>query len=117
VRTTTYKCDKCGQEDTTNALELADVGVFVGTHQHYGGSAQKFCREWCLKCRRKAGLAPDKEHPRVQPEPVLSLEDMVREIMRERSLPMQDDLTKQERKLLTEYLGECWHDSLPWVMP
>lgn len=83
MRTTTYKCDKCGKEDTTNNLGLADVGVFVGTFQHYGGSARKYIKEWCLECRREAGLAPSKEQPCVQAEPVLTLEDMVREIVRE----------------------------------
>ena len=48
--TTTYKCDKCGAEDTTNLIELHRVGLFVdqmdmGSYSHPGRT-----NDWCKKC-------------------------------------------------------------------
>ena len=86
MRTTTYKCDKCGAEDTTNKIGLVDVGVFTGGYRRFGSGSgnYEYCKEWCYQCRLKTGLEQPKK-PADAPAEVTrpTLEDMVREIVRE----------------------------------
>ena len=87
MKTTTYKCDKCGAEDTTNEIDLERVGVFVGSYER----SYSFCvcepkiqltQDWCKDCRHKYGLIPAIKESKVEITP-LTLEDMVREMIRE----------------------------------
>ena len=98
MQTTTYKCDRCGAEDATNALALQEVtiglrrtgysmvtgGAYTYTDDHGRDSRPRV--EWCRKCLVETGILP--RHPSVDaalpvPPPPPSLEDMVREIVRE----------------------------------
>ncbi len=85
MKTTTYKCDRCGAEDTTNKIEILNVGVHVGGYnEKYSsyGTVQtrvQFNQEWCLECRIKAGLKEKPTESTVEQKPV-TLEDLVMEI-------------------------------------
>ena len=86
MKTTTYKCDRCGAEDTSNEIRLERVGVFVGFHQVYKsygkGLEQPLEKDWCKACRLEVGfriyseLEPTTETP-------ITLEDLIRELIRE----------------------------------
>jgi hypothetical protein len=90
MRTTTYKCDRCGKEDITNEIDILNVGVHVGGYlKEYAYGPQdkprvEFNQEWCLDCRIKTGL---KEKPKgyESKQIPLTLEDLVREIAYEAS--------------------------------
>ena len=86
MRTTTYKCDRCGAEDLDNkTLQLQTVGVHVGGYNMssgYGGVQPKvqYNQEWCKDCREKAGLSsPPRGEKPVEVTPI-SLEDLVHDI-------------------------------------
>ena len=85
MRTTTFKCDRCGAEDTTNDIKLDNVGVHVGHYQaqySYTDTTRvtaNFNQEWCANCRIKAGLIENPIPRTVAVQPV-TLEDLVREI-------------------------------------
>jgi len=83
MRTTTFKCDRCGAESTgddTIGLEK----VVVGSGRFYDYS-QRGESEWCKKCRIETGVEkPDKNTPEIAPiDPLPTLEEMIREIVRE----------------------------------
>jgi hypothetical protein len=84
MKTTTYKCDRCGVEDTTGEIILQYV--FVGCGE-YLSDAKKRAQsvEWCLKCRIETGLiSPLPKMPDIKPiEPAPTLEEMIREIVRD----------------------------------
>jgi hypothetical protein len=87
MKTTTYKCDKCGAEDTTNEVDLDRVGVFVGSYElNYSPWASEpkmqLTREWCRDCRYKYGLIPAIKESKTEIIP-LTLEDFVREMISE----------------------------------
>lgn len=85
MRTTIYKCDKCGNEDTTNELKIDTVGVFVGQYQisySRANTSINLQKEWCLRCRIEAGLTVQKAPPIIEVKPI-TLEEMLREIIRE----------------------------------
>ena len=83
MRTTTYKCDKCGNEDQDNkTLKLERVGVHVGDYNrtsNYVKTKVEYNQEWCIDCREKAGLAIPEKDKKVEVVPV-TLEDLVRDI-------------------------------------
>uniref|UniRef100_A0A6M3LVX9 Uncharacterized protein n=1 Tax=viral metagenome TaxID=1070528 RepID=A0A6M3LVX9_9ZZZZ len=91
-RTTTYKCDRCGDEDTDNKnidLKFVAIGIKDDTYSVYLErtfnlqDAQRRGMEMCLECRRKLGietlLVQKTDPPPVYP----TLEDTIREIVRE----------------------------------
>ena len=88
MRITTYKCDKCGAEDTTNEIDLEQVGgVFVRndkrSHSFFVCNPEtQLTKEWCRDCRIRCGLIPTIKEPRIEVTP-LTLEDMVREMISE----------------------------------
>jgi len=87
MRTTTFKCDRCGAEDTTNKIDIANVGVHVGGYMeryiyHPNGTRTELNREWCAKCRIETGLIEKPKTSVVEQKP-LSLEDLIREIAAE----------------------------------
>ena len=53
---TTYKCDRCGAEDTTNAIGLDRVGIYVGGVSFRTVLEQRKNNDWCKKCRKEMGL-------------------------------------------------------------
>ena len=85
MRTTTYKCDKCGAEDQNNkTIQLSQVGVHAGGYNipsSYGEQPKvQYNQEWCKACREKAGLSvPPRNEKPVDVTPI-SLEDLVRDI-------------------------------------
>lgn len=88
MKTTIYKCDKCGAEDTTNEIDLDRVGVFVGSYElnysHWASEPKmQLTREWCKDCRYKYGLIPAVKESKVEEVTPFTLEDMVREMISE----------------------------------
>ena len=86
--TTIYKCDKCGHEQETND-QMWNIGVSVSHHGSQIGRYEtpRGKEMWCRKCIEKLGLLPahggkpqKPDEPKSAPP---SLEDMVREIVRE----------------------------------
>ena len=87
MKITTYKCDKCGAEDTTNNIDLDRVGVFVGNYERdfscfHRETEIKLTQEWCRDCRIRCGLIPVPKEAKIEVTP-LTLEDMIREMMHE----------------------------------
>jgi len=56
MRTTTYKCDRCGAEDKTNMIDLDRVGIYVGGVNFRTVLEQRKNNDWCKKCRKEMGL-------------------------------------------------------------
>jgi hypothetical protein len=84
---TIYKCDRCGKEQETDD-QFWTVG-FIVTNRRYQYTYRltdpnfDHKREWCRNCVEEFGLLPRAITPQ-NPEPIpLSLEDMLREIIRE----------------------------------
>lgn len=89
-----HTCDRCGRSAATDE-EKAELGLgdlvlgfdgftgFNGRTQVY--TAHKLWRkEWCHACRKELGCLSDEVHQAAQQDkPVTSLEDLVREMMRE----------------------------------
>ena len=87
MRTTTYKCDKCGKESVDiKTLDLIEVGVHVGGYNvsyPYGEHPKlQYNQEWCRNCREKAGLSLPKNDKKVEVTPI-TLEDLVYDIVYE----------------------------------
>jgi hypothetical protein len=78
MQTTTYKCDRCGAEDTTNDIALTTIRVQYGQYK----KEDKRTAEWCLNCRIETGLTNPKNGDVKPIDPPLTLEDLVREIVR-----------------------------------
>lgn len=85
MKTTTYRCDRCGAEDTTNNIGLQFV--FVGFGEYLSDAKKRSQnKEWCLRCRIETGLQiPSSNYrPEIKPiEPEPTLEDMIRMIVRD----------------------------------
>lgn len=90
---TTYKCDRCGAT-STDQKELGLCGVAVGMRTKTYGSYESGFRldsqrddlsaDWCRRCCEAVGFCDTKEKAEVSGEPdIPSLEDLVREIVRE----------------------------------
>ena len=85
MKMTTYKCDKCGAEDTTNEIDIERVGVFVGNYERdfscfHREPEIQLTQEWCKDCRYKYGLIPVPKEAKIEVTP-LTLEDMIREMI------------------------------------
>ena len=78
---TIYKCDNCGSE-SKGSRHTRTVGIYVGSIDY---SDFRKSEDWCEACIKKAGCVPPtrpkKEDP--APPPAPSLEDMIREVMRQ----------------------------------
>jgi len=85
MKTTTYKCDRCGNSDITNTIKIERVGVFVGWYKKEyssmdnGVTQVSLEKDWCLKCRTETGLIRKEKEDETKQVPI-TLEDMVREI-------------------------------------
>ena len=87
---TTYTCDKCGhsQERPGSPKQLWDVGIgieVVGSSRSYSTSPPLFhAKIWCRDCVTKAGLLlPSRTDEEKAPTPPPTLEDMIRELIKE----------------------------------
>ncbi len=80
MKTTTYKCDKCGEEASgTNTIGLDIVEVRWGQYETHVTQG-----EWCKKCRIEMGCIYDGDKkPVAEDESPPTLEDLVREIVRD----------------------------------
>ena len=94
---TTYTCDKCGHAQNKND-QMWDIGVVIGHHASIYGRdrtpASIYGRDrtpnpvqlWCRDCIEELGLLPPgggaKDAPPL-PDPPPTLEDMIREIVRQ----------------------------------
>ncbi len=84
MKITTYRCDRCKAEDTTNTIEIMNVGVHVGgyaeRYSSYGPVPRaQFDQDWCAICRVVAGLKEKPKDSTIEQKPV-TLDDLVREI-------------------------------------
>lgn len=86
MRTTTYECDKCGEEASgSNTIELDTVQVQWGQYRDWVAGA-----EWCKKCRIEMGCVYDRDKKPVaedEDESPPTLEELVRAIV-------QDEITE-----------------------
>lgn len=89
----THKCDRCGKTATTEeekeALGLGSIHLGFSIDSYGGGAGvwaatERWSREWCRACRKELGMLEreNKTSPEVT-ESAPSLEDMVREIVRQ----------------------------------
>ena len=87
MKTTIFTCDRCKKE--VEKLEEVGAGRRVKSYGYGGGERMEACQflaEWCLECCIEMGItklwkeSPTPPFP-IQPPP--TLEDMIREIIRE----------------------------------
>jgi len=85
MRTTTYKCDRCGAESIgDDTIDL--LSIYLGEGQYMSDAVHRGHRkEWCVKCRIETGIhKPEKTLPEIKPiDSAPTLEEMIREIVRE----------------------------------
>ena len=82
--TTTITCDKCGKDITDRNLQKWHVRVQYTCDKScvYGTSSITGELQWCRSCFERTGLVPAIE-TKVTKEERMSLEDLIREIVRE----------------------------------
>lgn len=77
-----YVCDKCGHTQATDD-QMWSIGIaIVWARGTLSDSNLNKKQLWCRACIEKLGLLPPKP-PAVKPDPAPTLEDMIREIVRE----------------------------------
>ena len=85
-QTTTYTCDRCGAINTDEAvIRLERVSIVFGRY-HTTTQHEEHSADWCLTCRIKTGITHtgfDTEIRHIPDSPPPTLEDLVREIIRE----------------------------------
>ena len=85
MRKTILTCDRCKKE--VEKLEEVGAGRRVKSYGDDSRERMEVCQvlaEWCLECCIEMGIAaPCKESPAIPIRPPPTLEDMVREIIRE----------------------------------
>ena len=85
MKTTTYKCDRCGAESVGgDTIKL--LSIYLGEGQYMSDAVRRGGqKEWCLKCRIETGIhKPEMALPEIKPvDPVPTLEEMIREVVRE----------------------------------
>jgi len=87
MRKTILTCDRCKKE----VDKLSEVGAGIRSHQYssYGITGDAYVvhqlgAEWCLDCCIEMGIAKPCKESSAQPiQPSPTLEDMIREIIRE----------------------------------
>lgn len=85
---TTYTCDACKKEIVREGArrdQLWYVTIFYreGSEPHVSNYNGTRVVHWCRACMEQAGLTPIVELKENPPETVKTLEDVVREIVRE----------------------------------
>lgn len=91
MKTTTYKCDRCMAEDTDNksvVLKFVTIGIMEQRYSSFGNGydlidAQQRGMDMCLACRKVLGIEPLPREEKKQEQTYPSLEEMIREIIRE----------------------------------
>lgn len=81
MKVITYTCDRCKSSDTVNKIDLIPIKILLSDHN----SAVKQA-DWCRRCLASYGLAKaseDIKNPIVKIEPPPTIEDIIREIVRE----------------------------------
>lgn len=81
MKITTYICDNCKTQDTTNKIDLITVKIVLFDHSSPVRQSQ-----WCRRCLASYGLVgiqEDPKNPVIKIEPSPTLEDLIREIIRE----------------------------------
>lgn len=77
MQTITYTCDRCKAADTTNAIDIIPINITLFQFKSVVKSA-----EWCRRCLNEVGL--NSSMPKIPTiEPPLSVEDIIREIVKE----------------------------------
>jgi len=86
MRETILTCDRCRKK----VDNLSEVGAGIRSLHYgsYGGGdtyvVHQFGAEWCLECCIEMGIAKPRKESSAQPiQPFPTLEDMIREIIRE----------------------------------
>lgn len=98
MKTTIYECDRCHKKATTKeeiellALGTVSVGFKIGGGSYSSpevyAAYQIWEKEMCRACRAEIGCLEDKKKEYKQaPDNTPSLEDMVREIVRQEFPP------------------------------
>lgn len=83
--TTIYKCDLCGHEQD-NANQMWNVGIMFTSSPHLPTVSNSHIRKmalWCRTCMVKHHLLGDEKGKEVAPPIAPTLEEMIREIMRD----------------------------------
>ena len=95
-------CDRCGCEAETKEekekQQLAEIHLgFNVIHGYYSSGSVKaahnlWSKSWCLECRKKLGVVQKKiqQARQEKSDNIPSLEDMVREIVREECQGLQE---------------------------
>lgn len=94
MKTEIHECDRCHKKATTpeEKEKLALGSIKLGFETAYYSTSQlisiyvpnqKWEREWCRACRTELGILEDKVKHDTPAENIPSLEDMVREIVRQ----------------------------------
>jgi DNA-directed RNA polymerase subunit RPC12/RpoP len=53
MKTTVYKCDRCGATDSNNVIDIQTIGVHWGQYTLRQAYASDQNNDWCLKCRKE----------------------------------------------------------------
>lgn len=87
MRIVTYKCDRCGKEDTDNKIRLERVGVHVGYYQlqySYGQGGNRvedeYNKDWCEECCIRSGFVSKPKESTIDVSPP-SLDEIIREMI------------------------------------
>lgn len=86
--TTTHQCDRCQKTVPTRAeiyeLKLSAIGgrFVYGSNEYAESTAFSSGKHWCEDCLVNTGFFAFKTKTATPPEPLPSLEDMIREIVR-----------------------------------
>lgn len=92
MKTTTYKCDRCGRESTDEGhLDLVKVAVGVqrteyGSYRdayHLTNERKDLSADWCKDCCIEVGFRTSRKVDKVIQDTSLSLEDIIREFIAE----------------------------------
>jgi hypothetical protein len=86
ARRVVYTCDKCKTDNDTDLFRvMLSVTDYTGTKDRYAEH-----QEWCEECVSSAGIQVKRplQSQRVTPPPPPSLEDMIRQIVRD-EIPQQ----------------------------
>lgn len=89
--TTTFTCDRCGEEKHNDQMTTVSIYIRDGAGRPYGPASfgdyehPVKSADWCRDCLKELGIWPVPPKPKEgEPEPyVATMEDIIREIVRE----------------------------------
>lgn len=79
---TIISCDRCKKE-FGDRKDMKVVSAYVGTYAGFESAFRSFTQDWCHSCLNEFGLPADYKEKPSMPVPGPSLEDMIREIIRQ----------------------------------